>query len=240
MATSMATLYLTSPTFEPLAKLTSVLRTDTVKPLNDKLGYSVTLLVLLALASFSARAILSSKNSKSDDDKNQKKAEAVSLSEMKKVPGAILSGALFGAGLGVSGMILPSKLYGFLNIAGIADATWDPTLCCVMGGGVVVSWLSYQFVPGFGHLFSSGSTDKNTKQLASPIIGSSWVCVPTSRVLDWQLLAGQALFGIGWALGLLCPGPALYHVAVGDPSVVFQWMPAFIVGSSIGNWIKTL
>jgi uncharacterized protein len=212
-----------------------------VTPFDINLGYSATVVVLLALASFPLRAFLSSSSSSSGDDEKKKKEEEIPQIQLKKVPGATISGALFGAGLAISGMVLPSKLYGFLNISGITDGSWDPTLACVMGGGVIISWLSYQHVPGFGRLFgrSSSSSDENTKQFSQPINAPTF-CVPTNCALDWKLLVGEALFGIGWALGLLCPGPALYHVAVGDPSVVFHWMPAFLVGSQIGNWIKTL
>lgn len=229
MATAMSTIYLTSPNFAPLANYTKALRTDTVTPYSAGLGYSATLLMLLALASFPLRSML---NGSSDDDKKKQ----LPRSQIQKVPGATLAGALFGAGLAISGMVLPSKLYAFLNVVGIADGSWDPTLCCVMGAGMAISWISYQFVPGFGHLFS-GPEDKD-KQLEHPINSSMW-CVPTNRKLDWKLLTGEAIFGIGWGVGLLCPGPALYHMSVGNPLVTFLWMPAFLAGAQIANWIKT-
>jgi len=55
----------------------------------------------------------------------------------------------FSLGLVVSQMTISSKIYGFLNVKGLSDGTWDPTLACVMGGGLVVSFASYQFVKGF-------------------------------------------------------------------------------------------
>ena len=58
----------------------------------------------------------------------------------------------FSLGLVVSQMTISSKIYGFLNVKGISDGTWDPTLACVMGGGLVVSFASYQFVKGFNVL----------------------------------------------------------------------------------------
>ena len=235
MATAISTIYATSPSFKPLAKFTEILRADSTTPFDRTLGYSATLVVLAALASFPIRAILSKKTKGGDDDEKKKNEDVVvTRSDMKKVPGGTLSGALFSAGLGISGMILPSKLYGFLNISGIADGTWDPTLCCVMGAGVIVSLVSYQYVPGFA---LGNSSDK---QLGHPVNATSWCGVPTSRSLDWKLLAGEALFGVGWAIGLLCPGPALYHLAIGDPLVTFHWMPAFLVGGAIADFIKTL
>ena len=67
----------------------------------------------------------------------------------RKIVPSIISGALFSLGLVISRMTISSKIYGFLNVKGINDGTWDPTLVCVMGGGFIVSFLSYQWVKGF-------------------------------------------------------------------------------------------
>ena len=83
----------------------------------------------------------------------------------KKIGPSIISGALFSLGLVISRMTLSSKIYGFLNVKGINDGTWDPTLVCVMGGGFLVSFLSYQWVNGFNvfkvrsFIFSLRSSD---------------------------------------------------------------------------------
>jgi hypothetical protein len=77
------------------------------------------------------------------------KDEQFQFDNKSKVIPAIVSAALFSLGLKISGMTVSSKIYGFLNVKGIKDGSWDPTLACVMGGGLVVSFLSYQWVKGF-------------------------------------------------------------------------------------------
>jgi len=77
---------------------------------------------------------------------NEKDAQ---LNNTRKFTPAVLSGAIFSAGLAISGMMKPSKIFGFLDLSGINRGTWDPTLLCVMGAGMVVSMLSYQFVEGY-------------------------------------------------------------------------------------------
>jgi hypothetical protein len=71
------------------------------------------------------------------------------VNNKNKVIPAIISGALFSLGLKISGMTVSSKIYGFLNVKGIMNGSWDPTLACVMGGGLIVSFVSYQWVKGF-------------------------------------------------------------------------------------------
>jgi uncharacterized membrane protein YedE/YeeE len=69
--------------------------------------------------------------------------------DYRKIGPSIISGALFSLGLVISKMTVSSKIYGFLNLKGLKDGTWDPTLVCVMGGGFLVSFISYQWVKGF-------------------------------------------------------------------------------------------
>jgi hypothetical protein len=71
------------------------------------------------------------------------------INNQRKLLPAAVSGALFSVGLAISGMINSSKIYGFLDAKGLRNGTYDPTLITVMGGGVVVSWISYQFVDRF-------------------------------------------------------------------------------------------
>lgn len=100
---------------------------------------------------------------------------------------AFISGLIFAAGLGLSGMMNPVKVQGFLDILG----RWDPSLILVMGGALAVSFLFYPLVlkreqPLFEKEFS----------------------LPTAQDLDFHLVGGGVLFGGGWALSGLCPGPA--------------------------------
>lgn len=214
MATGAATAVLTSPS-APWASATTFLRAsssdfNTTMP---EVGYAITAVFVAALV----YAMPKVKSSSEGDE------------HWNKVLGASLAGVVFAAGLAISGMILPSKLHTFLNVKGFADGSWDPTLMTVMGCGIPVSFLAYQLVPDFG----VGLVRKDSV-MSQPIITSNF-SVPTNRKLDSKLLLGEAIFGMGWGLGLLCPGPALYHVAIGTKPVVFLWLPSFIVGAILAQ-----
>lgn len=101
---------------------------------------------------------------------------------------ALLIGLLFGLGLIVSGMVNPAKVLSFLDIFG----EWDASLAFVMGGAVVVTFFGYRWIGR---------------------AGKPWFDIkfrfPTNTDIDSRLITGAALFGIGWGLVGLCPGPAL-------------------------------
>jgi hypothetical protein len=141
-----------------------------------------------------------------------------------------ISGALFSAGLAISQMVLGSKLYRFLNFALIPAGKWDPTLATVLGAAVPVSMLAYEFVRGF-------SMVNTCKTLSKPVCAPKF-SVPTNSTIDKHLVFGTAIFGVGWGLSLLCPGPALYHAAVGNEAVLFRWIPAFVTGSYAALKVK--
>ncbi|WP_201244253.1 DUF6691 family protein [Halochromatium salexigens] len=98
-----------------------------------------------------------------------------------------LSGTLFAVGLGVSGMTLPQKVIGFLDLGG----HWDPSLAFVMAGSAGVYLLFYRWI----------------KQRSSPLFDTEFH-IPTRHDIDQRLLVGAALFGVGWGLVGLCPVPA--------------------------------
>jgi uncharacterized membrane protein YedE/YeeE len=101
---------------------------------------------------------------------------------------ALASGALFGAGLAVSGMLDPVRVRGFLDLFG----RWDPTLAFVMGGAIlpmVVAWLVQ-------------------RRMAAPIAAEGFH-LPDTGAITPKLVGGAALFGIGWGLAGLCPGPGI-------------------------------
>lgn len=125
---------------------------------------------------------------------------------------ALLSGLVFGAGLFLSGMTNPAKVLGFLDVAG----SWDPSLAFVMGGAVGVNALAF------------AATRKRTR----PLYVESF-SLPTLRELDLPLLSGAALFGIGWGLVGLCPGPALASLLRGDAQI---WV--FVVAMTAGMWLE--
>ncbi|KAL7463908.1 hypothetical protein ACHAXS_004286 [Conticribra weissflogii] len=131
-------------------------------------------------------------------------------------------------------MTLASKIYGFLDVKGIKGGYWDPTLVCVMGGGLVVSFISYQWVKGF-------NVFKNSKALECPLSQKKSVGhfdVPTNQVIDFNLIFGEALFGLGWGAAGLCPGPAMFLAFAGYPNVLLRWWPSFFVGSLLAEQVK--
>jgi uncharacterized membrane protein YedE/YeeE len=121
---------------------------------------------------------------------------------------SFVCGLIFGAGLLVSGMTQPDKVLGFLDIFG----RWDPTLAFVMAGALAVTAAGYAF-----------ARRQMRPYLAS---GHLW---PTRRDIDRPLVTGSVLFGIGWGLVGLCPGPALENLASLSPQVIVFVM-AMIVG----------
>lgn len=112
---------------------------------------------------------------------------------VKTILAAFAAGAIFGLGLVISGMANPAKVLGFLDIAG----NWDPTLVFVMGGAILVAFPAFQFA----------------KRRAHPLFAEKW-SLPDRKDIDPRLLAGAALFGIGWGIAGFCPGPALAALAL--------------------------
>ncbi len=117
---------------------------------------------------------------------------------MTNLLSAATSGLLFSIGLTVSGMINPAKVKNFLDVAG----HWDPSLAFVMAGAILVT------LPGYALL------KKSSKPWFAPTF--SW---PTRQDVDAPLLTGAVLFGIGWALSGLCPGPAIAVLPTANPTV---------------------
>lgn len=121
---------------------------------------------------------------------------------------AALAGGLFGAGLFVSGMTDTAKVQGWLDVFG----AWDPTLAFVLGGAILPMLVAWRV-----------AEQRGTSVLGSPIPGRA------APVLDARLLGGSALFGVGWGLVGLCPGPAMASISYGGPEgMVF--LAAMIVG----------
>ena len=125
---------------------------------------------------------------------------------------ALATGLIFGFGLAISGMTQPAKVLGFLDVLGIALGTWDPTLAFVMIGALAVA------APGF----------LLVRRRARPLFAqaAAW---PSRRDIDRPLIAGAVLFGIGWGLVGLCPGPAITNLATLSSRVV-----AFVIAMAAG------
>ena len=131
-----------------------------------------------------------------------------------RIVSALLVGLLFGAGLTVSGMINPAKIIAFLDVAG----AWDPSLLIVMAAALAVSIIGYRIVlarqkPAFEPGFQ----------------------LPTKTVIDRPLLAGSALFGAGWGLAGLCPGPAVAAAALGHPAI-YAFIAAMLAGMAMRDF----
>ena len=128
---------------------------------------------------------------------------------------AFACGLLFGFGLLISGMTQPTKILDFLDFAGIAKGTWDPTMAVVMAAALAVSWLGFRYA----------------KQRGTPMFAaqSFW---PTRTDIDVPLVAGSVLFGVGWGLVGLCPGPALVNF-VALNAKVFVFVAAMVIGMMV-------
>ncbi len=125
---------------------------------------------------------------------------------------ALIAGALMGAGLVVAGMTDPNKVRAFLDITGQLNGYWDPTLMLVMGGAIAVNMpITWMLL-------------KRTK----PVLAEKF-SLPLSQAIDKPLLAGAAIFGIGWGISGICPGPAIAGALTGGVG----WL-SFIAAMLIG------
>ena len=128
---------------------------------------------------------------------------------MKRViAAAFASGALFGVGLALSGMTDARRILGFLDVTG----DFDPTLAFVLGGAVATTLLLFRPVLRRGRPLFAEAFD-----------------LSDLRHIDARLLAGAALFGIGWGLAGYCPGPALAGLGAGSTEAVW-FVPAMVAG----------
>lgn len=124
---------------------------------------------------------------------------------------ALLSGALFGAGLSISGMANPVRVRAFLDLTG----DWDPTLAFVMGGAIIPMALAWTV----------------QKRIERPFADNSFA-LPDTAGIDGKLALGAILFGIGWGIGGLCPGPALASLALA-PAAVAPFVLAMLGGMAL-------
>ena len=128
---------------------------------------------------------------------------------------SLISGIIFGVGLTVSQMIDPAKVLGFLNIFG----AWDPSLAFVMIGALIIS-------SPFFHLFKNNN---------KPVFADSF-SYSNNKELNKKLIIGSSLFGAGWGLAGLCPGPAIASLALLNPSSLIFVITMF-VGFYISNYL---
>ena len=126
-----------------------------------------------------------------------------------------LAGLIFGLGLIVAGMADPAKVLNFLDIAG----TWDPSLAFVMAGAIAVTFFGFRLA----------------LRRQKPLFAKRFH-LPTASGVDARVVVGPAIFGIGWGLSGLCPGPALTLLGFGLPSA-YVFVAAMAAGMAIARWL---
>ena len=128
----------------------------------------------------------------------------------------LFAGLLFGIGLLISGMTDPAKVQGFLDVFG----AWDISLALVMGGGLIVALVGVQLA----------------KRQQSSWIGTS-IDMPSKTTINKKLLIGAMLFGIGWGLVGICPGPGIVLLGTGQWQA-YVFIPAMIFGMIMYQWLE--
>ena len=125
---------------------------------------------------------------------------------------SLLCGYVFGWGLYVSGMIRPDKVLGFLDVFAIPSGNWDPSLAVVMAAALAVTFAGYTLARRRTPVFEAQN---------------QW---PPQTAIDRPLIVGSVLFGVGWGLVGLCPGPAIENLASLSPGVI-----VFVVAMAVGT-----
>ena len=129
---------------------------------------------------------------------------------------SFLTGLVFGLGLVVSGMANPTKVLGFLDLAG----RWDPSLGLVMAGAIAVGAIAFAVA----------------KNRTSSLLGQA-MRMPTARHIDRRLVGGSLLFGIGWGIAGFCPGPGLVAMGMGEAKAVI-FVAAMLAGMGLFELIE--
>ena len=124
---------------------------------------------------------------------------------------AFVAGLIFGLGLLLAGMANPSKVLGFLDLAG----TWDPSLALVMAGAIAVALLPFSLA----------------KKRQQSLLGLP-MQLPNKREIDRRLIGGSLLFGIGWGIAGICPGPAVAILLTGHWQVIL-FVAAMLIGMAL-------
>lgn len=136
------------------------------------------------------------------------------MSAVKRLAPPLASGLLFGAGLAIGGMTDPARVRGFLDLFG----RWDPTLVFVMAMAVAVMAAAWRL----------------QSRMAHPLFAEKW-SLPERSDFDAPLLIGASLFGIGWGLSGLCPGPAIASLAL-HPASVSPFILAMLAGMAVHHF----
>ncbi len=124
---------------------------------------------------------------------------------------SLFCGLIFGLGLLISGMANPQKVLGFLDITGL----WDPSLILVMAGAILAAFLPFQWA----------------KNQSRSLLGQT-MQLPDKTQIDRPLIVGSLLFGIGWGLAGICPGPAIVLLGLKQINAIY-----FVLAMLAGMWI---
>ena len=130
---------------------------------------------------------------------------------------AFFAGLLFGVGLLLAGMANPAKVLAFLDLAG----NWDPSLALVMGGGIAAALLPFTLA----------------KRRSASLTGCP-MQLPSKREPDRRLVIGSLLFGIGWGIAGICPGPAVVVFGSGNAGVL-PFVIAMLAGMGLFQWLES-
>jgi len=137
---------------------------------------------------------------------------------MKRIV-ALISGLIFGAGLSVSQMVDPSKVLNFLDVTG----NWDASLIFVMAAAISVFSVAYWLL-----------IKKRTVSLSGNPISA-----PSITAVNRQLIIGASIFGLGWGLTGICPGPAIANITGGEPKI-FVFIALMVIGMKASEWFKKI
>lgn len=130
----------------------------------------------------------------------------------------IITGFLFGMGLIISGMNNPNKVQGFLDITGL----WDPSLIFVISGAIGIAIIPFYLANKYSKSWLRDS-----------------IYLPNKTLIDKKLLIGNAIFGIGWGLAGICPGPAIVNLASSLPKAILFIM-AMLLGMKVAQFAPKL
>jgi len=134
---------------------------------------------------------------------------------MLRIIAALTSGVVFGIGLALAGMLNPAKVVGFLDIFGV----WDPSLAFVMIGGSAVNLIGLRVV----------------LRREAPLLCDRFI-LPTATTIDRPLIIGSLIFGVGWGLAGLCPGPVISSLML-NPSDMVAFALVLVAGLMLGRWV---
>ena len=134
---------------------------------------------------------------------------------MLRIIAALTSGVVFGIGLALAGMLNPAKVVGFLDIFGV----WDPSLAFVMIGGIAVNLIGLRVV----------------LRREAPLLCDRFI-LPTATTIDRPLIIGSLIFGVGWGLAGLCPGPVISSLML-NPSDIAAFALVLVAGLMLGRLV---